>query len=176
MVSQVVVVLAWLWESIHVPGFSTAFALLSAYLAVLVVFGLLAAIVDHVTRVVLTPSHLRVHRGLWEDDIQLGAIERVRVEAVSPWLPQVSLLGALLRRERDYMAFGVREALRVEWRTDRGRRKTTWVRFDAAPAFLARIEGLRLGSSGVRVAPEDAAEETHDDEDVGSAARGRQRG
>ena len=115
------------------------------------------------TRVVLTPSHLHVHRGFWSDDIALGSITRVAVEDLSPWSSNASLLALVLGRQRDYASFGVREVLRVEWTDAKGRARTTWVRFEGADAFRAQIEGLRGGATGVRVADDDVAAAGLDD-------------
>jgi hypothetical protein len=138
---------------------------------------LLAAVIDHVTRVTLTATHLRVHRGLWADDIPLSAVTRVTAESMSPWSSKATLLGVLLRRERDYASFGVREVLGVEWRDEKGRTRKTWARFEGAEAFRAQIEALRGGATGVRAAAAEAGEgEALEAEAAGSRAKAARRG
>ena len=98
-------------------------------------------------------THLRVHRGLWADDVPLAAITRVSAERMSPWSSKATVVGVLLRRERDYASFGVREVLAVEWVDAKGRPRKTWARFEGTEAFRAQIEALRGGATGVRAVP-----------------------
>jgi hypothetical protein len=149
------VTLAWLWQRAATPLAMLVFTASALYGMFVVATTVLAAIIDHVTRVTLTATHLRVHRGLWADDIPLAAIIAVSAEEMSPWSSKATLLGVLLRRERDYASFGVREVLGVEWRDEKGRARKTWARFEGADGFRAEIEARRGGATGVRVAEEE---------------------
>lgn len=172
------VTLAWLWQRAATPLALAVFVESALYGLFVVATTLLAAVIDHVTRVTLTATHLRVHRGLWADDIPLAAVTRVTAEEMSPWTSKATLAGVILRRERDYASFGVREVLAVEWRDERGRARKTWARFAGAEAFRARIEGLRGGATGVRVATEEASagEGAEVDEAAGAPAQAARRG
>lgn len=158
VMANFVVTLAWLWQRAVTPLALAVFVASALYGLFVVATTLLAAVIDHVTRVTLTATHLRVHRGLWADDIPLAAVTRVTAEEMSPWTSKATLAGVILRRERDYASFGVREVLAVEWRDEKGRARKTWARFAGAEAFRARIEGLRGGATGVRVAADDTGE------------------
>lgn len=169
--------LAWLWQRAATPLALAVFVASALYGLFVVATTLLAAVIDHVTRVTLTATHLRVHRGLWADDIPLSAVTRVTAESMSPWSSKATLLGVLLRRERDYASFGVREVLGVEWRDEKGRTRKTWARFEGAEAFRAQIEALRGGATGVRAAAAEAGEgEALEAEAAGSRAKAARRG
>ncbi len=145
----------WRWRD--QPGALGALALLAAVTALGVVLTLLGTLTDHCLRVALTPTHLRAHKGLRTQDIPLAAITAVDVgEARGREGP--TLRGALMRREEILMMFGATKRLRVAWRDERGRARTTWVLFDEAPVFARRIEALLAGTSGVRVTVDDAEE------------------
>jgi uncharacterized membrane protein len=146
--------LAWLWQRAATPFAMAVFVASVFYGLFVVMTTLVAALIDHVTRITLTATHLRVHRGLWADDIPLAAITRVTAERMSPWTSKATLAGVILRRERDYASFGVREVLGVEWRDEKGRARKTWARFEGAETFRARIEALLGAPTGVRVVPE----------------------
>ena len=164
------VTLAWLWQRAATPLAMFVFTASALYGMFVVATTVLAAIIDHVTRVTLSATHLRVHRGLWADDIPLAAITAVSAEEMSPWTSKATLLGVLLRRERDYASFGVREVLGVEWRDEKGRARKTWARFEGADAFRAEIEARRGGATGVRVAAEEPGAEGHEVEAASARA------
>jgi hypothetical protein len=150
--------LSFMWARRDVPGIALILAMMVAWFTVNNVALLFALLTDHITRVVLTPSHLLVHRGLWTDEIPLAEVTAAEVESAEWWRPKHTLKGALLRRERSYLTPGVGRALRLEWRDEKGRARKTWVQFNEAGAFASRIASLRGGSTGVRV--ESAAEDT----------------
>ncbi len=150
--------LAWMWAHRDAPGVGVALAVIAGWFAVNNLALLFALLTDHITRVVLTPTHLRVHRGLWADDIALDDLTAASVEEASWWRPKHSLRGAILRRERSYLTPGVNRALRLEWRDARGRARKTWVQFEDAPAFGHRLAG-GARATGVRVAPDEAGRE-----------------
>jgi hypothetical protein len=136
---------------------------MAAWMALQLLGSGFALLIDFVTRAVLTPTHLRVHRGLWTDDVPLSAITEAAVVDVSRWVPAVSIAGALLRRERDYLDWGDGGALRVSWRDEKGRARRIWVRLDEAELFLSRIESLREGDvTGVRAAADEALVDARD--------------
>lgn len=122
-----------------------------ALLALLMMSYPVSELIGAVTRVVLTPSHLRVHRGLATTDVPLGAITGVAVERTARWFPKLPALGGLTRRDVVYQSFRTKESLRVEWRDQRGRTRRVWVYLDQAHALRERIEALRGGATGVRV-------------------------
>jgi hypothetical protein len=175
VMANFVVTLAWLWQRAATPLALFVFTASALYGMFVVATTVLAAIIDHVTRVTLTETHLRVHRGLWADDIPLAAITAVSAEQMSPWTSKATLLGVLLRRERDYASFGVREVLGVEWRDAKGRARKTWARFEGAEAFRAQIEALRGGATGVRVAS-DEGEADELEASAGAMERAARRG
>ena len=153
--------------------------------ALLIMSYPISELIGAVTRVVLTPTHLRVHRGLGATDVPLGAITDVAVERTARWFPTLPALGGLLRRDVVYQSFRTKEALRVAWRDERGRARRVWVYLDQAEALRERIEALRGGATGVRVeaveAEEEEAlvEEAYGDEvatAVARAAKGRRGG
>jgi hypothetical protein len=147
---------------------------MAVWMAVQLMGSIFALLLDFVTRAVLTPSHLRVHRGLWTDDIALEAVTDVSVVEVNRWLPASSLAGMLFRRERDYLDWGDGDALRVSWRDERGRARRIWVRMHEAHAFLLRIEAQRRGAAtGVRV--EDAATNVGEETEAHTEATSRAR-
>ena len=143
--------LAWMWAHRGAPGVTVMLLALGSWFAINNVALLLALLTDHITRMVLTPSHLHVHRGLWTDEIALESISAVSVESSRWWRPKHTLRGALLRRERSYLTPGVERALCLEWRDAKGRAKKTWIQFEAAGAFASRIEALTAKTTGVRV-------------------------
>lgn len=152
VMANFVLTLVWLWQRAATPLARGVFVASLLYGVFVVITTLVAGVIEHITRVTLTASHLRVHRGLWADDIPLAAITQVAAERMSPWSSKATVLGVILRRERDYASFGVREVLAVEWTDAKGRARKTWARFEGTEAFRAQIEALRGGASGVRVA------------------------
>lgn len=122
-----------------------------AVLALLMMSYPVSELIGAVTRVVLTPTHLRVHRGLGTTDVPLGAITDVAVERTERWFPKLPALGGVMRRDVVYQSFRTKESLRVEWQDERGRARRVWVYLDQAEALRERIEALRGGATGVRV-------------------------
>jgi uncharacterized membrane protein YdbT with pleckstrin-like domain len=70
-----------------------------AIFAALIMSYPVSELLGAVTRVVLTPTHLRVHRGLGMTDVPLGAITDVAVERTARWFPKLPALGGLMRRD-----------------------------------------------------------------------------
>ncbi len=159
--------LLWMWAHRDLPGMALVLTVLASWFALNNVALLLSLLTDHITRVVLTATHLNVHRGLWIDEIPRANIVSVTVESSRWWRPQHTLKGALLRRERSYLTPGVTRALRVEWRDDRGRLRKTWVQFDDAPAFAQALGGSAT-QGHVRVALDALTEGHTAHEDLGA--------
>lgn len=134
-------------------------------------------LLDAVTRVVLTPTHLRVHRGLFATDVPLDAVTGVTVERTERWFPQVPTLRGLARLDHVYQSFRTKEALRVEWLDAKGRTHRVWAYLDEAEALRERIESFRGGRTGVRVDAEDdeSVDATDDGEAVAVEGRARRR-
>lgn len=137
-------------------------------------------LLDAVTRVVLTPTHLRVHRGLFATDVPLDAVTGVAVERTKGWFPAVPTLRGLARLDHVYQSFRTKESLRVEWLDAKGKTHRVWVYLDEAAALKERIGSLRAGSTGVRVdvdAADDGAavDEADDDEVLAGEERARRR-
>lgn len=175
---QGVMVLApWLWALRHeAPVF--VYAVFGAYaaLGLSVLWVPLAELAGAVTRVVLTPTHLRVHRGLATTDVPLDAVTAVAVERTRRWFPELPLRRGLRRLDTVYQSFRTKESLRVEWRDQRGRTRRVWVFLDEAEALRERIEGLRGVATGVRVElGETVGEERETDEEEAAAARSGRR-
>jgi hypothetical protein len=157
-----------LWEHRDEPWAVTLLALFAAWIAVYTLFMLLGGLASHVLRVALTPTQLHVHHGVVAQVVPLEAVTAVTVDRARP---RPSLLGALLRRERVFTVAGGAATLRVAWRDARGRARTTWVQFDAAPAFARRIEALTQEGTGVRVAADDDGAETAERAEAGEGQR-----
>ncbi len=175
---QGVLVLApWLWALRHeAPVF--VYAVFGAYVALglSVLWVPLAELAGAVTRVVLTPTHLRVHRGLATTDVPLDAVTAVAVERTRRWFPELPLRRGLARLDTVYQSFRTKESLRVEWRDARGRTRRVWVFLDEAEALRERIEGLRSGATGVRVELGEGTVEEHEEDEAeatGAARSGR---
>jgi len=174
---QGVLVLApWLWALRHeAPVF--VYAVFGAYaaLGLSVLWVPLAELAGAVTRVVLTPTHLRVHRGLATTDVPLDAVTAVAVERTRRWFPELPLRRGLARLDTVYQSFRTRESLRVEWRDAKGRTRRVWVFLDEAEALRERIESLRGGATGVRVELDETVgqEWEADEEETGAARPGR---
>lgn len=172
--------LAWLWRHRDLPGAALALAVVGGWFAVNSAALILALLVDHITRVVVTSTHLRVHRGLWTDDIALASVTAVAVESARWWRPRHTLLGALSRRERSYLTPGSQRALRVEWRDAKGRARKLWVQFDDASMIAERVASQMPARGGVRIetVPDDdsaADDEALSDELATADAHGRAR-
>lgn len=136
-----------------------------------------ALIVGHITRAVVTPTHLRVHQGLRRADVPLAAITALSVEPVRRWRSHGTLRGRLLRREHAFVNFSARRCLRVEWRSASGRTKTLFAQLDEAPALCALLASLTAGRTGVRVEADAAADaEAAEVEAVELAAAARTKG
>ena len=166
-------VLLELWRWRDQPGAFGALLVLAAVTALGAASMLSGVLLGHCLRVTLTPTHLRAHRGLSTRDIPLAAITAVDVgEASGRGGP--TLRGTLTRREEILMMFGATKRLRVAWRDERGRARTTWVLFDEAPAFARRIGALLAGTTGVRVSAgeDDGLAARVDDEVRGESRRG----
>ncbi len=118
-----------------------------------------AELVGAVTRVVLTPTHLRVHRGFGTTDIPLDAVTGVAVEQTKRWFP-----ARLSRRDAVYQSFRTKDSVRVEWVDAKGRPRRLWVYLDGAEALRERIERARGGGTGVRIDVGATDEETSDEE------------
>lgn len=147
-----------LWALRHqAPLVVGAIFAMYAIFALLIVSYPVSELLGAVTRVVLTPTHLRVHRGLGTTDVPLDAITDVAVERTSRWFPKLPALGGLMRRDVVYQSFRTKESLRVEWRDERGRARRVWVYLDEAEGLRERIEALRSGGTGVRVDVAEAA-------------------
>lgn len=173
-----VVIAPWLWALRHeAPLFVGVVFASYAFLALSLLWLPIAELLGAVTRVVLTPTHLRVHRGLATTDVPLSAVTAVAVERTSRWFPALPAFRGLSRRDTVYQSFRTRESVRVEWLDEKGRSRRLWVYLDEAEALRERIEALRGGSTGVRVELADEALETDEREaSAGEApARGRAR-
>jgi hypothetical protein len=140
-----------LWHLAQSPGGRAVALLYSAVFALELLALVPAMILGHITRAVVTPSHLRVHVGLLTSDVPLGAITALAVEPVRRWRPPGSTLGRLLGRERVFVNLDAEQCLRVDWRDERGRGRTLWAQLDAAPELCALLASLTAGRTGVRV-------------------------
>lgn len=157
-----------LWALRHqAPLVVGAIFAMYAVLALLMMSYPVSELIGAVTRVVLTPTHLRVHRGLGTTDVPLGAITDVAVERTTRWFPKLPAFGGVMRRDVVYQSFRTKESLRVEWRDERGRARRVWVYLDQAEALRERIEALRGGATGVRVDVEEEEAEADGGEAVG---------
>ncbi len=146
-VQQLIVIVPRLWELRHVaPGAVAAFFAACVPFWALVLWFPVAELVGAVTRVVLTPTHLRVHRGFGTTDVPLGAVTGVAVEQTQRWYP-----ARLSRRDAVYQSFRTKDSVRVEWIDAKGRPRRLWVYLDGAEALRQRIELARNGGTGVRV-------------------------
>ncbi|MDO9022232.1 MAG: hypothetical protein Q8S73_31960 [Deltaproteobacteria bacterium] len=147
-----------------------------AVLALLMMSYPVSELIGAVTRVVLTPTHLRVHRGLGTTDVPLGAITDVAVERTARWFPKLPALGGVMRRDVVYQSFRTKESLRVEWQDERGRARRVWVYLDQAEALRERVEALRGGATGVRVDVDEEEEgevgDAYGEEVAAAVARG----
>ncbi len=111
----------------------------------------LGALLNHLTRVVVTPTHLRVHRGVLTQDLALETITGVGFDALPWWHARGLTRRRLTGRDMVIVHAGSRGALRVDWRDDRGRDRTTWFQFDAAEEVCVALEKVLAQRSGVRV-------------------------
>jgi hypothetical protein len=161
---QVFVFAPWLWGlRDRVPLLVAMIFGVYAVCALLVMSLPVLALIGAVTRVVLTPTHLRVHRGLATTDVPLASVDRVATEHTARWFPELPAFGGVSRRNVVYQSFRTKRSLRVEWRDERGRARRLWVYLDEAEALRERIEAQRGGATGVRVAL-DAAEDVDEAE------------
>lgn len=172
------VIAPWLWAlRYEAPLFVGAVFASYAFLALSLLWLPVAELLGAVTRVVLTPTHLRVHRGLAMTDVPLSAVTAVAVERTPRWFPALPAFRGLSRRDAVYQSFRTRESVRVEWLDEKGRSRRVWVYLDEAEALRERIEALRGGATGVRVELADEALQMDEREaSVGEApAKGRAR-
>lgn len=172
-VQQLMFIVPRLWALRHVAPMAVAlFALgcLPFWLAVL--WYPVAEILGAVTRVVVTPTHVRVHQGLRATDVPLDAITSVAMERTARWFPEVPVRRSLARRDAVYQSFRTKDALRVEWLDEKGRSRRVWVYLDEAEALRHQIEALRSGHTGVRVDVEGEAAEVAEEVVLASVRRG----
>lgn len=167
-------VLAWAWSVRAYPGAQMVLAYFVAAMSFNVGVTLFSLLAHHITRVVLTATHLHVHRGLRTDDIALDAITEVRSEEARVG-PQHTLWGALTRREWTYVSYGAKRTLRIVYRGAKGRARTVWVQLDDADAVAAQLAPRRGTGTGVRAVSEAEAHDATDDvADAGESMRARE--
>lgn len=159
-VQQLMIIVPRLWDLRHVAPLAVA-----AFFAVYIPLWLLpvlwfpvAELIGAVTRVVLTPTHLRVHRGFRTTDVPLDAVTGVTVEQTQRWFPS-----RVSWRDAVYQSFRTKDSVRVEWVDAKGRPRRLWVYLDEADALRDRIERAGGGGTGVRV---DVATEDNGDADA----------
>lgn len=147
-VQQLMIIVPRLWDLRHVAPLAVA-----AFFAVYIPLWLLpvlwfpvAELIGAVTRVVLTPTHLRVHRGFRTTDVPLEAVTGVTVEQTQRWFPS-----RVSWRDAVYQSFRTKDSVRVEWVDAKGRPRRLWVYLDEADALRDRIERARGGGTGVRI-------------------------
>lgn len=167
-VQQLMIIVPRLWELRHVAPLAVA-----AFFAVYIPLWLLpvlwfpvAELIGAVTRVVLTPTHLRVHRGFRTTDVPLEAVTGVAVEQTRRWFPS-----RLSWRDAVYQSFRTKDSLRVEWTDAKGRPRRLWVYLDEAEALRERVERARGGDTRVRIDVEAEADEEAATEEEWAEAR-----
>ena len=143
--------LSAIWHHRENGMMSAFFATVLAVFVSYTLAAVIGALASHITRVVVTPTHLRVHRGLHAHDIPIASISAARVDIARWWRPPGTARGRLSGRERIYVHFGARESLRVDWRDAKGRDRTTWIQLDAAAEACAVLDTLLAQRTGVRV-------------------------
>ena len=149
--------LSELWQHRGVGPMTGMLVAVVAAFAVSTMAMSLGTLLNHLTRVVVTPTHLRVHRGVFTQTVALDAITGVGADALPWWHARGVTRRRLTGHEMVVVHAGSRAALRVDWRDDRGRDRTTWFQFDAAAEVCAALEQLLAPRTGVRVDAADAA-------------------